>query len=138
MRPVVKRHYLLIDTSVYAGNVDRLLCAAVTGMALEESASDEVKAVARAYDGPDMSEWIRVESDKHGRPRYAWCDRTPGTEVCNTVRIALEEELDPKTLLNIDARARAAAQKGFTYAEPFQIIGVRTVYEEPLPRDKLT
>lgn len=133
----MKRHYLLIDTDTWAGNFERLLCAAVTGVAMEDTATDEVRAVAAAYDGPDLGEVVGVEKDKHNRPRHCWCDITPGTETRNTVRITLYEELDDETLAGIKARAEAQAAKGFMYSSPFRILAVRTAYEEPLPRDQL-
>jgi hypothetical protein len=48
---------LVIDTDTYAGNIEREMLAACTGV-VDEYASDEAEEIGTAYDGPDLEDLV--------------------------------------------------------------------------------
>lgn len=128
--------YLMIDTDSYAGNFERQLCAACTGK--HDETSIEAAELAAAYDGPDLSEYIGEERDRHGYPRPARCAPALGVGPSNSVRIVLDSDLPPGVIPGIKERAERLAREGYGFVRPFKILGFRierdvtAVESEPL------
>lgn len=143
------RHLFVIDTLEYAGNFERAMCAAVTGV-VDDTDSDARKE-GKNYDGPDMEDLVGWENDDHGCPRCATCYPTPGYgndghgkvapvvtdtdkkkypyPANNSVAIYLEREPTFEEIAGMKVRAEDFAARSGPYRPPFKIIGYRLVTE---------
>ncbi|MCH9838865.1 hypothetical protein K0U83_24580 [bacterium] len=119
------RFSLMIDTDSYAGNFERALCAACTGV-VDDTAS-EAEAEGSRYDGPDLSDLVGgANVDGCWRPARCW--PTPGKGDHNTVRIYLEREPTAEEVEAIRSRAVAFAARGCgEWVRPFRVLGIRLV-----------
>lgn len=139
---------LVIDTDAYAGNFEREMLAACTGV-LTEYPTGYSEDEARRYDGPDLEGLVgRLLNDTDDR---AFADRcaiypTPGWEndgngehrripqgtpprflAYQSVRVALERMPTPDELVGIKRRAIAFASRGVRDDCPFVVEGFRFV-----------
>ena len=148
---------LVIDTDTYAGNIEREMLAACTGIACE-FATRGAQRCAEAYDGPDLGdlvssivydpgddgihrarvtiyptpEWTNTGSGNHVRVSetqpFAW-------PAYMSVRIPLRAEPAADVLDGIKRRALAFAAAGVVDADgyvdvaPFRITGFRLIRE---------
>ena len=125
---------LVIDTDTHAGNIEREMLAACTGITGEFPSCIMVD-LASAYDGPDLWDLIgyvtdvdadvvrRVRSIAYAAPSY------------RSVRIPLAREPDAATLDGIKRRALAFAASGVVSPDgaidvrPFRVTGFRMIRE---------
>lgn len=139
---------LVIDTEQYAGNFERALTAACTGVT-DETCND-ADALAAAYDGPDFGDVVGGTMDDHGNWRRCEIWPTPGWgnngngehyrvtperpakwPAYMSVRIPLLRALKRKELDGIIARARSLAatggpeRNGYQMTPPFTVTGFR-------------
>lgn len=125
---------LVIDTDTYAGNIEREMLAACTGIQGELS-SYTAERLAETYDGPDLWDLVgyvtdvdadvsrRVRSIAYPAPSY------------RSVRIPLRCEPAADVLDGIKRRALAFAASGVIEADgsatiaPFRVTGFRLIRE---------
>ena len=155
---------LVIDTDSYAGNFERELLAACTGVRVEYS-TDSADTLARAYDGPDLGEivsFIVFDPGDDGitqtrvtiYPTPGWSNDGHGNEYRVTdaqpfkwpaymsVRIPLDVEPPADVLDGIKRRALAFAATGVQHPDgwvdvhPFTITGLRLIRERTITQSR--
>ena len=139
---------LVIDTEQYAGNFERALTAACTGVS-DETCND-ADELAASYDGPDLGDVIGGTMDDHGNWRRCEIWPTPGWgndgngghyrvtpdrpakyAAYMSVRIPLLRPLKRKELDGVITRARSLAatggpvRNGYQMTLPFTVTGFR-------------
>lgn len=141
---------LVIDTDTYAGNFERALLAAATGV-LTEYATGEAEEEASKYDGPDMSNVVGYMLNESGSnpfidrctiyPTPGWGNDGKGNEYRVTpdrpakhpaylsVRIPIGRPLSADHLDGVKRRALAFATR-----EGFKIAGFRYVQDRTQAR----
>ena len=132
---------LVIDTDTYAGNVDREMLAACTGIKTA-FATQASRRIAATYDGPyldDLVSSIVWDPGDDGIERtcvtvYPTPGHPRGTAYMS-VRIPLAREPDAATLDGIKRRALAFAAAGVVSPDgdidvhPFRVTGFRLIRE---------
>lgn len=139
---------LVIDTDTYAGNIEREMLAACTGVKVE-FATQASSRIAAAYDGPDLDDLVSsivwdpgddgiMRTSVTIYPTPGWTNTGSGEHVSvsesqpfeypayMSVRIPLVRELDAATLDGIKQRAHAFAASS---ASPFRVTGFRMIRE---------
>ena len=142
---------LVIDTDTYAGNIEREMLAACTGIACEFS-TGEADTLAAAYDGPDLGDLVSSivwdpGDDGIARtpvaiyPTPGWTNTGGGEHVrvsesqpfewpaYMSVRIPLSREPSINVLDGIKRRALAFAASAGEFRDPFRITGFRLIRE---------
>ena len=139
---------LVIDTDTYAGNIEREMLAACTGVT-GEYATRKARRLADAYDGPDCEDLVSSIVYDPGDdgihrarvtiyPTPGWTNTGSGNHVLvsetqpftwpayMSVRIPLRSDLDAPTLDGIKQRAHAFAASS---APAFRVTGFRMIRE---------
>lgn len=132
---------LVIDTDTHAGNIDREMLAACTGLKTAFATQASMR-IAAAYDGPDLDDLV---SSIVWDPGDDGIERTcvtvyptpghPRGTVCMSVRIPLAREPDADVLDGIKRRAFAFAASGMVSPDgcvdvrPFRVTGFRLIRE---------
>ena len=125
---------LVIDTDTYAGNLEREMLAACTGIQGEFS-SYIAECLAEAYDGPDLFDLVAGITDiDAGVAYYVRSIAYPAPEY-RSVRIPLRCEPAADVLDGIKRRALAFAASGVVSPDgdidvrPFRVTGFRMIRE---------
>ena len=125
---------LVIDTDTYAGNIEREMLAATTGVTGEFSSCIMVD-LAAAYDGPDLWDLIGYVTDVGADVvRRVRSIAYPASSY-RSVRIPLAREPAADVLDGIKRRALAFAASGvvspdgYVDVAPFRVTGFRLIRE---------
>lgn len=149
---------LVIDTDTRAGNIEREMLAACTGIACEY-ATEAAERLAEAYDGPDLGDLVSSivwdpgddgitrtpvtiyptpgwsQGPRGGEPYRVTAKRLFKCHAYMSVRIPLRNEPAPDVLDGIKYRALAFAAAGVVDADgyvdvaPFRVTGFRLIRE---------
>lgn len=149
---------LVIDTNTHAGNIEREMLAACTGIT-GEFATDSAERLAEAYDGPDLDDLVSSilydpgddgfhrsratiyptpgwsQGPRGGEPYRVTAKRPFKWPAYMSVRIPLAREPDAATIDGIKRRALAFAASGVVSPDgaidvrPFRVTGFRMIRE---------
>jgi hypothetical protein len=134
---------LVIDTDTYAGNIEREMLAACTGVINEPTVI--LEEIASEYDGPDLRHLVTGDAEAYVTP--GWSIAAGGERhrvspehpfrmpTLSSVHIPLRDEPAADVLDGIKRRALAFAAAGVVDADgyvdvaPFRITGFRLIRE---------
>ncbi len=125
---------LVIDTDTYAGNIEREMLAACTGVT-GEFATETAERLATAYVGPDLDGLVGHITDIDAGIAYNVRSVAYPAPEYRSVRIPLRCEPDAATLDGIKRRALAFAAAGVVSPDgdidvhPFRVTGFRLIRE---------
>jgi hypothetical protein len=123
----MSRILFVIDTNAYAGNFERPMCAAVTGV-VDDTSFDAIEE-GKLYNGPgDLEELVGWEDDE-GCPRCATCYLEPTSGENNAVAIYMNRKPTTDEITGMKERAETFATKEGRRRKPFKILGYRIVIE---------
>lgn len=125
---------LVIDTDTHAGNIEREMLAACTGITGEFPSCIMVD-LASAYDGPDLWDLIGYVTDVDADVVRRVRSLAYPTPSYRSVRIPLAREPDADVIDGIKRRALAFAASGVVSPDgdidvrPFRVTGFRLIRE---------